>query len=270
VALYDRIATGYQHWWAPVIEPAALRLLDLVGPVMAERSGAVIVDVGAGTGSLARAAVARWPKVRAIAVDPSSGMLDVDRAEAARTLDRAARRRVDWVAGVAEHLAVADGAADAVVSSFTFQYLRNRGAAIREAHRVLRPGGAIAVVTWMVNDWTFAPNPLLRALLDGLHIEPPPSLETGLFRSLPSAAALVRRAGFRNVHAAEGIVEYRWTLEPFLHCALESDYRDLFDTLDTPPRSLLERLWRERLERLTDADFHYRDQVAYVSGRRPG
>jgi hypothetical protein len=52
--------------------------------------------------------------------------------------------------------------------------------------------------------------------------------------------------------------------------ALESDYRDLFETLDTPTRSLPERLWRERLGRLSDADFRYRDRVAYVSGRRPG
>ena len=268
-ALYDRIAPSYQRWWAPVIEPAALRLLDLVAAVVADHPGAVIVDVGAGTGTLARAAVARWPEVRAIAVDPSTGMLDVGRAEAATTLDRSARRRLSWMTGVAEHLPITEGSVDIIVSSFTLQYLRRRVAALREAHRIIRPDGAIAVVTWMANDWPFAPWRLLSALIDELHLERPPSAETGLFRSLPSAAALVRRAGFRDVHAADGIVEYQWTLDAFVHCALESEDRELVDSLDAKTRSRLERLWRERLGRLTDADFRYRDLVAYVTGRRP-
>jgi ubiquinone/menaquinone biosynthesis C-methylase UbiE len=93
-ALYDRIASSYQRWWSPVIEPAAPRLLDLVSAVVADHPGAVIVDVGAGTGTLARAAVTRWPDVRAIAVDPSTGMIHVGRAEAAKTLDRSARQRL--------------------------------------------------------------------------------------------------------------------------------------------------------------------------------
>jgi len=37
--LYDRIAAGYQEWWAPVIAPAALHLLDLVAPTVADRPG---------------------------------------------------------------------------------------------------------------------------------------------------------------------------------------------------------------------------------------
>ncbi len=268
-ALYDRIASSYQRWWSPVIEPAALRLLDLVSAVVADHPGAVIVDVGAGTGTLARTAVTRWPDVRAIAVDPSTGMMRVGRAEAARSLDRSARERLSWMTGMADHLPIADGSVDIAVSSFALQYLRRRVCALREAHRILKPAGAIAVVTWMANDRPFAPWRLLSALLDELHLERPPSAETGLFRSLPSAAALVRRAGFRDVHAIDGIVEYQWTLDAFVHCAMESEDRELVDSLDAETRSRLERLWRERLQRLTDADFRYRDEVAYVTGRRP-
>jgi ubiquinone/menaquinone biosynthesis C-methylase UbiE len=267
--LYDRIAASYQRWWAPVIEPAALRLLDRVAPAVAANPGAVIVDIGAGTGCLSRAAVARWPEVRAIALDPSTGMLDVGRAEAARTLGPSARRRLEWTTGVAERLPLADGAADIVVSSFTLQYLRNRVGALREAYRVLRSGGPIAAVTWLVDGWPFAPWRLLRALLDELHIERPPSQETGLFRSLPSAAALVRRAGFRRVHASSGLVEYQWTIDAFLPCALACEERELFDSLDDATRSLLERLWSEQLALLSDADLRYRDTVAYVIGHRP-
>jgi ubiquinone/menaquinone biosynthesis C-methylase UbiE len=267
-SLYDRIAPSYHRWWAPVIEPAALRLLDLVAPVVDDRRGAVLVDVGAGTGPLARAAVARWPGVRAIAVDPSAGMLDLGRAEAARTLDRSAVRHLSWATGVADRLPIEDGSVDIVVSSFVYQYLRSRIAALREAYRILRPGGVVAVVTWLDNDWPFAPWRLLSELLGELHIVRPPSAETALFRSLSSAASLVRRAGFRAVGATSGLVEYQWTLDAFLHCAQESEDPELLDSLDDETRSRLLRLWRERLERLTEDELRYRDLVAYVTGRR--
>ncbi len=267
-ALYDRIAPSYQRWWAPVIEPAALRLLDLVAPVVADHPAAVIVDVGAGTGTLARAAVARWPEVRAIGVDPSTGMLAIGQAEAARTLDRSARRRLSWMASVAEHLPIASGSVDIVVSSFTLQYLRRRVAALREAHRVLGPAGAIAVVTWVADDSPFGPWQLLGEVLHELHVERPPSEETGLFRSLSSAAALVRRAGFRDVRATNGLVEHQWTLDDLVQCTLEFEDRELLDSLVPAIRGRLVRRWRERLERLTTADFRYRDRVAYVIGRR--
>jgi trans-aconitate methyltransferase len=76
ITRYDKFAASYQRWWAPVIEPAGLRLLDLVSDAVGRRSKTDIVDLGAGTGTLARAAVARWATVRAIPVDPSEGMLE--------------------------------------------------------------------------------------------------------------------------------------------------------------------------------------------------
>ncbi len=58
-----------------VIAPAALHLLDLVAPTVEDRPSAHVVDVGVGTDTLARAAVARWLEVVATAIDPSPGML---------------------------------------------------------------------------------------------------------------------------------------------------------------------------------------------------
>lgn len=268
-ALYDRIAPGYHRWWAPVIESAALRLLDLVAPVVDDHRRTILVDVGAGTGPLARAAVGRWRTVRAVAVEPSSGMRDLGQAEAERTLDRSALGRLRWATGVAERLPVEDGSADIVVSSFVFQYLRSRVAALREAHRILRPGGMAAVVTWLDNDLVFEPWRLLREILDELHIVRPPSAETALFRSLPSATTLFRRAGFRAVRATSALVEYQWTLDAFMHCAWESEEPELLDSLDDDTRCRLDRLWRERLGRLTEDELRYRDVVAYVTGGRP-
>jgi ubiquinone/menaquinone biosynthesis C-methylase UbiE len=266
-ALYDLVAPSYQRWWAPVILPATLRVLDLVEPAIADRPDAVLVDLGAGTGPLARAAVERWSQVRAVAVDPSGGMLELGQDEAASTLPRAARRRVQWINGVAERLPMADGSVDAVVSSFTLQYLRPRVAALREAHRVCRPRAAIAVVTWLAGDWPFAPWELLESTIDELGISRPASGEGGGFRSLGSAAALVRRAGFHSVRAAADFVEYQWTIEPLVRCTVEEEQRPLFESLDKDTAHRLVELWRERLHDLSAADLLYRQGVAYVSGR---
>ena len=268
--LYDRIAPTYRRWWAPVIAPAALRLLDLVDEVVSARPRAVIVDVGAGTGTLARDAVARWPAARAIAVDASQGMLDEGRSEAGRTLPASRRRRLRWMRGAAEQLPLPDQSADIVVSSFTLQYLPSRIAALREAYRVLRPGGAVAAVTWMAGGRPFEPWRILDELIRELKLDRPD--EEGVdrpFLSLPSAAALVRRAGFRRVHAAEGVVDYQWFPDDFLACAVQFEEQALFESLDPSARSRLLGLWRTRLERLGPPDLHYRDPVGYVTGTRP-
>ena len=271
VEIYDRIAPGYQRWWAPVIEPAALQLLDLVAEVVVDGPPSVVVDVGAGTGTLARAALARWPGARAVAVDPSPGMLEVGRAEAAAALVPRARRRLRWTLGAAERIPLPDESADLVVSSFAFQYLPSRIAGFREARRVLRPGGAVAVVTWLAADWPFEPWSLYTALIRELQLERPAVTEISRpFRSLPAARTLVRRAGFEQVQATGGVVEKQWTLDAYVACVFESEDRVFIDSLDGAARHSLETLWRQRLARLGPADFCYRDPIGYVTGRRPG
>jgi ubiquinone/menaquinone biosynthesis C-methylase UbiE len=267
VDLYDRSAASFHRWWLPVIEPTTLHLLDLIEPLVVGRP-ALIVDVGAGTGPIGRAAVARWAKVEVVGVDPSEGTLAMGKAAADATLDPSARRRLTWVVGVAERLPVETATADGVVSSFTLQYLPRRIVGLREGRRVLRPGGMIAVVTWLVNDWSFRPWVELGEVVDELAIARPPTPEVGgPFRSLPSAAALVRRAGFRDVHATEDVIEYRWQREALVRCTLEEEARPLVDSLDGPTRDRLERLWTERLSRLGEDDLVYRDKVAFVTGR---
>ena len=51
-AAYDRWAVDYREWWAPVIAPSAIRLLDRLHGLIAADRPATIVDIGAGTGTL--------------------------------------------------------------------------------------------------------------------------------------------------------------------------------------------------------------------------
>ena len=67
---------------------------------------------------------------------------------------------------VADALPFEDGSFDAAMSSFVFQLVPSRARAFREIHRVLRPGGTLAYVTWLTDRSPFAPDRVFDALLD--------------------------------------------------------------------------------------------------------
>jgi ubiquinone/menaquinone biosynthesis C-methylase UbiE len=228
-----------------------------------------VVDVGTGTGSLGAAVLARWPAAELIASDAAAGMLDVARERLAGH-----DARVRALVGPADKLPLADGVADVVVSSFVFQLVPDRRAALREAHRVLRPGGLLGYVTWLDRDSRepFRPHEEFdEAVLDLRIDEPesPPEQCAGDVPSATAAAAQLRRAGFREVVAREDNLEYDWTAERYLEYKLAYDERTLMAQLDAGQREQLERSARERLARLSADDFRWRPPIVFVAARRP-
>jgi SAM-dependent methyltransferase len=96
-----------------------------------------VLDVGCGTGVLAREAAARvGPSGRVTGLDLNPGMLAV-----ARRL----RPEIDWRQGDALDLPFADHAFDVVVSQFALMFFPDRPLALREMWRVLAAGGRLAV-----------------------------------------------------------------------------------------------------------------------------
>ena len=113
-----------------------------------------VLDVGCGTGVLARAAQHRvGPNGAVAAVDPNDGMLAVAR----RT-----EPTIDWRSGVAESLPFADRSFDHTVSEFAAMFFADRGRALGEMARVTVPGGTVTIVTWSGLDRT----PGYRAMVD--------------------------------------------------------------------------------------------------------
>jgi demethylmenaquinone methyltransferase/2-methoxy-6-polyprenyl-1,4-benzoquinol methylase len=98
-----------------------------------------LLDVAGGTGDIAfRAAGAAGAGFRATVCDINSDMLDVGRARAAaRHLDD----RVAFVEGNAEELVFPDRSFDAYTIAFGIRNVPRIDLALREALRVLRPGG---------------------------------------------------------------------------------------------------------------------------------
>lgn len=269
-AAYDRFATAYHDWWAPVIAPSAVRLLDrLDGLVPADRPSTV-VDIGAGTGTLALAALRRWPQVRIIGVDPARRMLELAESAARQA---GMGNRLSVRVGEAARLPLPNASVDVGMSSFVIQLIPSRAAAVREAYRVLRPGGVFACLTWRSGEFLFEPEQAFGAAVDALGIDPPAGNGNGdatrPYASPDAAAAELRRVGFRDVSAREEWLEHRFTSRSFLDVLEHWTEDETFGSVPDPMRRRLRAEVLRRLERLDGEALAWRRPLVSVVGRRP-
>ncbi len=269
---YGAGAVEYARYWAPVLEDTAGRLLDEVGAHFATDS-LRLLDVGAGTGTVALKAMRRWPQAEVIASDAAAGMLDFARSRAAETglLDDG---RMPFVVGPADELPVPSGSVDVAVSSFVLQLVPDRLVALTEIRRVLRPGGLLVYVTWLDRDSRepFKASDEFDEAVYDLNVDEPDESDeqiAGDVKSARAAADELRRAGFVRASARNETLIYDWNLESYLDYKLSYYERTLLSTLSQDQRSELERNARARLARLAPADFRWHAPVVFARGFAP-
>jgi ubiquinone/menaquinone biosynthesis C-methylase UbiE len=268
---YDEMAGGYARFWAPVLRAAAERVLDPLAPHFNGRPDAELLDVGTGTGTLAIAALARWPRIRVTGIDPSDGMLQVAGITAAERLPTSGQRRFRRRVAPADALPFPDGSFDAAMSSFVLQLVPSRAAALREVRRVLRPDGVMAWVAWQRTARAFEPDRIANEVLDEFGFDPPePDRRPGDIASPASAAQSMRRAGFSDVRAWVGECAYAWDAKGYLAFLTEFDEQSLFDDLERDERTEIERAILARLKRLRPERLTLRLPVVYATGRAGG
>jgi ubiquinone/menaquinone biosynthesis C-methylase UbiE len=266
---YDRIAAGYAQWWAPVLELRAIELLDRAREAI-DAGARRLIDIGTGTGTLARAALRRWPAIEVTGIDLSAGMIAAAEIEADRVLAPDERQRFATRVAAADALPFADATFDAAISSFVLQLVPNRFRALREIHRVLRPGGTLAYVTWLSDDRVFRPDVEFDALLDEIGFGArEPDGRPGDIPSVDAAAAQLRRAGYHRVEAERAVLDHQFTVEGYVRFLAEFDEEDLISSLSAEERERLLDALRERLTRLPPGELALRYPIVYARAIRP-
>lgn len=183
---------SYERFQVPsIFEPLARVFLNNV-PL---RPGDLVLDVACGTGIVARlAATVVGPEGHVAGVDLNPGMLTVAKRRAAEV-----GAAIQYREGDAGALPYIEGSFDAVLCQQGLQFFPDKEGALREMHRVLAPGGILALCVWR----SIEHSPCNKALVDAL--SPHLGIEDALRLYAPFALGevkalqtLIEAAGFHE------------------------------------------------------------------------
>ena len=192
----DVMSVGVHRLWKDA-------MMDWLAP----RNGQKLLDVAGGTGDVSFRFLSRAPAASATVLDMTESMLveGRKRAEAEALSDR-----LDWVVGDAMALPFPDNSFDRYTISFGIRNVTRIPDALKEAFRVLKPGGRL-----MVLEFSQLPNAGLQKLYDLYSFNVIPRMGQVIandrdsyqylvesIRKFPDQetfAAMIRDAGFENV-----------------------------------------------------------------------
>ena len=115
-------------------------------------SGAKVLDIGTGTGDLAREVLHRDSLALAVGGDLSMQMMRRGRA-------RQGSERIQWLNTDALHLPFPEASFDAVISGYLIRNVADVRQALAEQYRVLKPGGSVVCLdtTPLPSGWRHGP-----------------------------------------------------------------------------------------------------------------
>ena len=148
-------------------------------------SGATVLDVGCGTGTLTLLAKAQaGAQGKVYGIDPAPEMIAVARQKAAQQ-----KSDVDFQVGVIEALPFEDDTFDVVLSSLMFHHLPSglKQQGLREIYRVLKPGGHLLIADMK------RPQGLLQHIRMGIFVH------AGMTDGVDELAPLMQAAGYTAI-----------------------------------------------------------------------
>jgi len=134
-------AQGYESYMVPTLFGPRARILVQAADV---KPGERVLDVGCGTGIVAREIASRLGATPAVSgVDLSPNMLAVATAAATRM-----GLTIEWREGNAEQLPFHDAAFDLVLCQFALMFVADKAAALSEMRRVVTGNGRVLISVW--------------------------------------------------------------------------------------------------------------------------
>lgn len=138
--MFDRIARRYDLLNTVLSAGADERWRDRTAASVVSAPGDAVLDVACGSGKLALAIRRRAPAGLVVGLDFSSGMLEVARGSAPGPR---------YIRGDGLALPFPDGRFDGATNAFGLRNLADPLQGLREMRRVVRPGGAMAVLEFV-------------------------------------------------------------------------------------------------------------------------
>lgn len=205
---WEAMAPGWERWRAEV-EATSTPVREWMLRALAPRAGDTVLELAAGPGDTGFAAAALvGERGRLISTDLTPAMVEVARRRSAEL----GLRNVEHRVMDAEHIELEDDSVDGVLCRFGYMLMADPAAALSETHRVLRPGGRVALGVWCSaerNPWISIAG---RMLVERGHVPPPEPGAPGMFRMAREERTreLLEAAGFTGVRMEEVPVRFTY------------------------------------------------------------
>jgi ubiquinone/menaquinone biosynthesis C-methylase UbiE len=135
------VSASYERFmgrWSRLLAPGYIAFAGV-------QDGDRVLDVGAGTGSLALAIESSLPKSRVVGIDPSEGFIAYARKSARSS-------RVSFDVGDGQALKFQDASFDDTMALLVMNFIPDHGKALLEMRRVTRPEGIVSACVWDYNE----------------------------------------------------------------------------------------------------------------------
>jgi demethylmenaquinone methyltransferase / 2-methoxy-6-polyprenyl-1,4-benzoquinol methylase len=144
---------------------------------LAPFAGGNYLDLGCGTGDVALEILNQQPGSRVTGIDPSEGMLELGTN---KVRSAGLERSITLLKGDALALQFEDNVFDGAITSFCIRNITDRGRALEEINRVVRPGGSLVIL-----ELTHPGGPIMRPLFQ-VYTSFVFPLITGIMSSIPA------------------------------------------------------------------------------------